>query len=89
MDKDRGNEEIVQLLLTRDVDADSREYQRTPLSYAAERGHKAIVQLLLTRDVNVDTRDRFQRTPLSYAARGGHKNVMKLLSEALNQESQD
>ncbi|KFY05234.1 hypothetical protein O988_00146, partial [Pseudogymnoascus sp. VKM F-3808] len=52
------------------------EYNRTPLSWAAESGHEAVVKLLVERDdVVADTKDNQGWTPLSMAAENGHEAV--------------
>ena len=65
------------------VEADpSNEWERTPLSYAAQMGHVAVVKLLLERaDVDINYMDSQRHGPLSYAAMEGHEAVVKLLLE--------
>ncbi|KFX89694.1 hypothetical protein O988_08542 [Pseudogymnoascus sp. VKM F-3808] len=56
---------VVKLLVERDdVVADMKdEYNRTPLSWAAENGHEAVVKLLVDRDdVVADSKDEYNRT---------------------------
>jgi hypothetical protein len=68
---ERGNEEVVKLLLGHPgVEADSKDiYGRTPLSYAAEEGNEEVVKLLLGRPgVEADSKDVYGGSPLSYAA---------------------
>jgi ankyrin repeat protein len=74
---------ILGAALTQKAEADLKdEYDRTPLSYAAENGHEAIVKLLLERDdVDFDSKDNIGRTPLSYAAKNGYVKAVKPLLE--------
>ncbi|KAJ5653773.1 hypothetical protein N7490_000776 [Penicillium lividum] len=78
-----GLEGVVELFLDSketEVDSKDSEYQRTPLSWAAENGHETVVKLLLqTGKVDVDLKDVYQQTPLSWAAGNGHEAVVKLL----------
>jgi ankyrin repeat protein len=57
-----GQKEIVKLLLTKDVDPDSKakgdgNKGRTPLSFTAETGQKEVVKLLFKKGVNLDSKD--------------------------------
>jgi len=73
------------LLERKDVNPDQAdtEYDRTPLSWAAEKGHSGVVKMLLERkDVNPDQADtRYGRTPLLQAAKNGHEGVVTMLLE--------
>ncbi|RSL47385.1 hypothetical protein CEP54_013432 [Fusarium duplospermum] len=61
------------------------DYDRTPLSYAAQKGHVDIVMSLLKAGAHVDAGDEAALTPLAYAARSGHKEVVRcLLEESIN-----
>ena len=78
----RGNKEVVRLLLTRDdIEPDkSNNLGQTPLSKASFLGHESVVRLLLARDdVNPNTRDNLGRTPLLLAAERGDEGVVRLL----------
>jgi len=78
-----GHEDVVELLLENEADADSKDtwYGQTPLSWAAGDGHEAVVKLLLENKANADSKDTHGQTPLSWAARSGHEAVVKLLLE--------
>ena len=76
-----GHEEVVNILLGREVNPDKAEHiGRTPLSFAAWYGHEGVVKILLGReDVSPDKPDGGGRTPLSHAAEAGHEGVTKIL----------
>jgi ankyrin repeat protein len=76
----KGLKEIVQLLLARGAEVDSKDsYGQTPLSRASNNGHNEVVQILLDKGAKVDSKDNFGRTPLSQAFEWGHKEVIQLL----------
>ncbi|OBT95161.1 hypothetical protein VE01_07603 [Pseudogymnoascus verrucosus] len=76
-----GHTAIIELLLERDADINSKDlYGRTPLLWAARGGHEAAVKLLLGLDgVDTNTKDKRGRTPLSWASDRGHRAVAELL----------
>ena len=59
-----GFRTIIQLLSQRDdIEVDSRDnFDRTPLSYAAEGGHEVVVRALLWRGAEADSTPRAFRT---------------------------
>ena len=75
---------VVDLLLTKDdvdINLKDSQYNRTPLSWAAENGHEAVVkQLLATGKVDVEAKNKeYNQTPLGWAAAKGHEAAIKLL----------
>ncbi|KAK5635619.1 hypothetical protein RRF57_011331 [Xylaria bambusicola] len=52
-----GHEEIVQLLVEKGADIESKDsIGRTPLLWAAEEGHQEIVQLLVEKGADVNSK---------------------------------
>jgi ankyrin repeat protein len=75
-----GNENVVEMLLDKGVDMNSRDNNdRTPLSWAAGGGYTRVVEILLKRGAEVDSRDNTGRTPISFAVEGGHNDTVTLL----------
>jgi ankyrin repeat protein len=54
-------------------------WDRTPISFAAETGHEEVVKLLLKKGAASESKDSRGQTPLHYAAANGHEGAMKLL----------
>jgi len=79
-----GNEEVVELLLEKQANVDSRDGRRgdTPLTYAAREGHILVVKLLLDKGAKVDAQLDDGSTSLLCATRNGHEGVVKLLLAA-------
>jgi ankyrin repeat protein len=76
-----GITELVTAFL-QSADIDSKDdFDRTPLSWAAERGHEAVVRLLVdTGKADIDSKNsEHGQTPLSWAALRGHEAVVRLL----------
>ena len=81
----QGDATIVELLLERSTDADTKDSNgRTPLSLASENGHSSVVTLLLAKNVNVGVKDTNGWTPLRWAALNGHATIVKLLLEKVD-----
>ncbi|KAF5244289.1 hypothetical protein FANTH_7799 [Fusarium anthophilum] len=80
-----GLENIVQKVLFTCSQADvTDDYNRTPLSYAAEQGHKSVIELLIDNGADKDSRGTGEyehegRTPLSFAAEKGHEAAARTL----------
>ncbi|KAF5689763.1 ankyrin repeat protein [Fusarium circinatum] len=80
-----GLENIVQKLLLTCSQADpTDDFNRTPLSYAAEQGYETVIELLIDNGADKDSRatDEYQyegRTPLSFAAEKGHEAAAQTL----------
>lgn len=81
---ERGNEEVVRLLLNKGVDASAVDSNGlTALHISAREGHNLIVQLLLERGASVESMDRWQRTPLSLAQeRHNNQTILLLLGSS-------
>jgi ankyrin repeat protein len=79
----RGDHEAVKDLLARGADTDvaQRQYQGTPLQYAAARGHGQAARLLIEAGANINATDSLGRTPLMWAAMKGQQELVKLLVE--------
>lgn len=77
---EKGNRELVQQLVKKGIEPDSRdESGRTPLSWATAEGHASVVELLLTEGADIEAKDRWNKTALIWAADKGHTNVVELL----------
>jgi ankyrin repeat protein len=77
---ERGDKEVVQLLLEKGADAAAKDDNgRTVLHLAAEGGNKEVVQLLLEKGADAAAKDDNGRTVLHLAANGGNKEVVQLL----------
>jgi ankyrin repeat protein len=80
----RGHERVVELLLWKGVDADSKDwFNQSPLLLAAANGHKEVVRLLLAIDGvdpnSADNHPEHGQTPLAWAAKKGHTEVVSML----------
>lgn len=73
-----GNPEIVQFLLSNNLQQTPNLFGEYPVFYAAEEGHTAIVDLLLQPGIG-EIRDKFGDTILHFAAREGHEDTCKLI----------
>ena len=78
----RGNKDVVSLLLERGADIHARDSnQATPLHFAAGGRNKDVVSLLLERGADIHAHNSHQATPLHSAAFSGHEDVVRLLLE--------
>ncbi|KAK0371993.1 hypothetical protein CLIM01_10643 [Colletotrichum limetticola] len=79
---ERGDQEIVKLLLERGADVNARGGQYGHALYAAsEEGYLEIAQLLLEKGADIDACGYEDGTALYAASAGGHEKLVKLLLE--------
>jgi ankyrin repeat protein len=77
---DRGEEEMVNLLLEYGADVDGPNSEGvTPLMFAAMKGYTDLVRILLETGTVVNRADRSDQCALVYAARSGHLSVVEHL----------
>ena len=76
----RGQEEVVRLLLRHNANVNSRSISGwTPLHRASVYGYTKVAQLLLEYGAGVDTRNESGDTPLTLASYHGKVEVVRLL----------
>jgi ankyrin repeat protein len=72
--------EVVELLLSKGADADSKDVcGRTPLLAACRTGHLEVAKLLLASGAHIDVRDAGGRGPLDEACSTGCPELIRLL----------
>ena len=77
---DRGDLEIVQVLLKKGAVLFKDKLGLEPIHLAARKGHIDVVKLLIERhQTSIKARDKGRRTPLHYATKEGNSNMIKLL----------
>jgi pectate lyase len=75
-----GHRNIVELLLSKEVDVDAGRYDMgTPLYFAVQKERTQIAELLITHDADVNATNSAGDTPLHSAAREGHADIAGLL----------
>ncbi|KAK4172137.1 ankyrin repeat-containing domain protein [Triangularia setosa] len=78
-----GHEHLVELLVQRGVDMESRNmFNQAPLSLAAEQGQVATSQLLLTHGADIESTVELGYTPLFWASYSGQVEVVRTLLRA-------
>jgi ankyrin repeat protein len=81
MASQKGDLEVVQLLLSYGVDVDTLDVdEETALHLAAYYGHPKVTELLLKHDANIYKRNKKDETPLDLASKEGHQDVANLLT---------
>ncbi|KAI5815999.1 hypothetical protein BZA77DRAFT_344514 [Pyronema omphalodes] len=88
---ERGNEDIVRLLIENDADIEKKSLRAdiktrdihgwSSLRHAGGYGHTEVARLLLEQGADIDDKDNDGRTLLSLAAGTGNKELMRLLLE--------
>ncbi|PGH20059.1 hypothetical protein AJ80_03709 [Polytolypa hystricis UAMH7299] len=77
-----GHEIVVQLLLTKGAELDTKDGNgQTTLHIAARQGRQSVTKLLLDQGANQFIQDNFGQTPLHVASREGHQSIVRLLLE--------
>jgi hypothetical protein len=81
----RGHAEVIELLLTRGVDPNSKnqmdEEGSGPLHHSAYAGHLRIVEQLLARGADPNAKNREMGTALAYALERNHPEVARILKK--------
>ena len=76
----RGNEEIVDLLISKGANVNvATKWGATALTRAAQDGHLFIVELLLSNGAEINQSEYDGYTALSRAAMNGHEQIVKIL----------
>ncbi|KAI0595650.1 hypothetical protein F4775DRAFT_568507 [Biscogniauxia sp. FL1348] len=77
-----GHKDIVDLLLSEDVDVNQRDRERyTPLHLASINGHREIATCLLDMGADLSLRGKEGHTPFHVASLCGHLEILELLLE--------
>jgi ankyrin repeat protein len=80
---DEGHADVVQVLLNRKADVNTRNRNgQTPLMLAAAGGHLEVVRALLAHGADVTVQDRFANTALRNAEKYGGPTIAQLLRSA-------
>ncbi len=74
-----GNAEIVDFLIEKGADVNTKDDSWTVLSSAAYHGHAGVVRLLLAKGADVNDSNSNGNTALMQAASAGHPRIVKLL----------
>lgn len=84
----RGNKEIVELLIENGADVNHSEESEfyTALMTASHHGHANIVRLLLKHGADVNAEDDYNATSLTRAAGAGHLEIVRLANPNAREE---
>ena len=75
-----GNMNIVEILLDRGIDINSKDtYGNTALHYAAMNGKMNIVEILVDRGIDINSKNNIGWTALHLAAMNGYTNIVEML----------
>ncbi len=82
-----GKKQIVELLIARGMDVDSRDYKNEEIAIigAMERKHYDVVKLLLEHGADPDAEHRYDGSLLRQAAEVGDQDLVKLILEKKNE----
>jgi uncharacterized protein len=84
---ERGDGDLVELLLSRNAKPDAQTRQgATALSIAARRGYAEAVRALLAKKADPNKADFTGRTPLAYARQSGKPAIEAMLRKAGGRE---
>lgn len=78
----RGNTEIVDYLMTWNVDVDLLHKEWTPLARACQYGYGDIIQILLSAGACIDNKNSSKNIPLFLAIVNRHQEIVTLLLDA-------
>ncbi|MBP5427495.1 MAG: ankyrin repeat domain-containing protein [Clostridiales bacterium] len=76
---ERGQVEVVDLLIKHGACVNSICYNLTPLMFAIESNHIDIVKKLIEKGAEINYQNEMGWTPLMYASRCGHSVIIKML----------
>lgn len=80
---ERGDTEIVNLLLTAGLDIESQDWNReVPIHYAAKNNDLKMYEFLLSKGANKNTRDYNEKSALHKAAENGQFEMIKHLIDS-------
>ncbi len=79
---DKGNTEMVRLLISKGADLEAWSLGGTALMRAANEGRAEVVKLLIESGADVNAMTRGGESALSLAEKNGHADVVQLLRQA-------
>jgi ankyrin repeat protein len=83
MASQKGNLNVVELLLARDADVDTQKADgETVLHLAAFYGHTEVAQVLLKNGADPRIKNKEGKTPSDFASKEGHDDIARSLKTA-------
>ncbi|XP_065908416.1 uncharacterized protein [Dysidea avara] len=80
----RGKHQVVELLLSRGANVDSKnKHDNTPLHLAAEKGQVIVAELLILKGANPDAKNNFGKIPTDLAVQNGHSSMPTKMKRVL------